>query len=72
MVNDCDEPTLTIKEAHSSVSSSDRVSLPACDICHEGQKELGALRFGPPRKFEGVDGQWCRKLHVCVKCEKAS
>lgn len=47
-----------------------KISLPECDLCRKPQSELGALRFGPPRKIEGLPGLWCRKLHVCVDCEK--
>ena len=48
-----------------------RASIPNCDKCGGVQTELGGIEFGPPRTFEGEAGQWCRKLHVCVKCTAA-
>jgi len=44
--------------------------LPDCDICHRHQTEPGALRFGPPRKIDGLEGMWCKKIHICVRCIK--
>lgn len=44
--------------------------LPPCDVCGNEQTEPGAIRFGPPREIKGLDGVWCRKIHVCVKCWK--
>lgn len=41
--------------------------LPPCDICHQPQTQLGAVKFSPtdkPRLFE--------KTHICVKCDADS
>lgn len=41
--------------------------LPPCDICHQPQTQLGAVKFSPtdkPRLFE--------KTHICVKCDASS
>ena len=47
-------------------------SVPNCDVCGRVQTELGEVRFGPPTRVEGMDGLWCRKLHVCVSCSSGS
>ena len=58
-------------KALSSCSSQSACSVPPCDKCGAVQTELGGIEYGPPRMFDGADGQWCRKLHVCVKCTAA-
>lgn len=52
-------------------TSPSACSVPPCDKCGKVQAELGGIEYGPPRTFAGVDGMWCRKLHVCVKCTAA-
>lgn len=45
--------------------------IPPCDKCGCIQTDLGGIEYGPPRTFDGVNGLWCRKLHVCVNCTSA-
>jgi len=57
------------------IDESPLVALPPCDICGKPQPALGGLRFGPPRRVYDeagarLDGLWCRKTHVCVKCQE--
>lgn len=45
-------------------ASKEPAALPPCDICHQPQTQLGAVKFSPtdkPRLFE--------KTHICVKCD---
>lgn len=58
-----------VAEVPCSTEVCAELTLPNCDICHQKQTQMGALHFSAPRKIEGLDGLWCRKVHVCVKCE---
>jgi len=44
--------------------------LPDCDICHQHQTEPGAVKISAPRKIDGLEGMWCKKIHICVRCIK--
>jgi len=44
------------------------VAVPSCDICGRVQSVLGAIEYGPPIRFPGKQGYWCRKWHVCKLC----
>lgn len=61
-----------VPKAEPEVLSSEAVGLPPCDVCGLPQKVPGALRFGPPRRIDGLLGMWCQKIHVCIVCEKGA
>ena len=44
------------------------VVVPSCDLCGQTQVVLGALEYGPPIRWPGKQGWYCRKWHVCKAC----
>jgi len=56
----------TVSESPSVIAAP----LPDCDICHRHQTEPGALKISAPRKIDGLEGMWCQKIHICVRCIK--
>jgi len=62
--------TVTCFEEPLTTDKAPPAPLPDCDICHQHQTEPGAVKISAPRKIDGLEGMWCKKIHICVDCIK--